>query len=239
MASTIASRLTRVRCPLVKSPSFRPPLRGQTIIPTIGSLASTGRPGLPGKTTPTTLSTTTFLRSFQHSVPQGRNCDWGRPCDCSECYEDYKRPICDICSVNPTAHQNATFSIDRKNIPYYSFTSYCEECWAAERSKAREEKRPEKEWKAEPRNDALLSMRGIIARMEPGDQVPIAYAVQKLKDAVESVRKSGNSRQWYQRHLRERLGEELRITKVRGRYQCDKKRVDAMDFKLWFFGDSK
>jgi len=63
------------------------------------------------------------------------------------------------------------------------------------------------------------------------EQVPIGYAVEKLI----SDTRPGNSQRWHQRHLISCLSQDLQIVKVGNRYMCNKRRVDAMDFKLWSF----
>lgn len=126
MASTIPSRLTRVGWPLVRPPSFRPSLRAH-IVPKISRLAAV--PGILGRTTANTLFSATFLRPLHHSVSHSSACDFNSPCRCSGCMKDNRQPYCEICKVNPTAHQDAAFARDRKGISGYSFTSYCDQCW--------------------------------------------------------------------------------------------------------------
>ena len=41
----------------------------------------------------------------------------------------------------------------------------------------------------------------------------------------------------FQGYLINGLSQDLQIVKIRSRYTCSKQRVDAMDFKLWFFRD--
>ena len=44
-------------------------------------------------------------------------------------------------------------------------------------------------------------------------------------------------RQWNPRQILDNLFETMKIEKRRGIYGCNKQRVDAMDFKLWYFYD--
>jgi hypothetical protein len=70
------------------------------------------------------------------------------------------------------------------------------------------------------------------------EQVPIRYAVEKLLKEVNSVEgRVSNSPRWYQRHLVDNLSKELKILKLANKYVCDRKRVEAMDFRLWYFWD--
>jgi hypothetical protein len=74
-----------------------------------------------------------------------------------------------------------------------------------------------------------------IKSLSLGEQLPVDYAVQRF---LNETRRSGyaqNSYRWHQQRLRDELSEELRIVKVGRRHMCDKGRVDAMDFKLWYF----
>ncbi|KAH9210806.1 hypothetical protein DL95DRAFT_512602, partial [Leptodontidium sp. 2 PMI_412] len=75
-------------------------------------------------------------------------------------------------------------------------------------------------------DDMIEYVRGI----HPAEQVPIGYTVEKLLNDTRSVLNSSKRR--HQRHLIECLSQDLQIVKVRNRYMCDKRRVDAMDFKL-------
>lgn len=68
-------------------------------------------------------------RSFHSSPVDYSNCDFSSPCVCSECMQDQRKPICEICRVHPTVHQSYGDSHDRKGIRSYSFTSYCEQFW--------------------------------------------------------------------------------------------------------------
>ncbi|KAK4178509.1 hypothetical protein QBC36DRAFT_324770 [Triangularia setosa] len=67
---------------------------------------------------------------------------------------------------------------------------------------------------------------------EPGEQVPIGYAVQWFMDAGRG-RNTATPKEWYYWRLRTELSEQLWITKVRSRYLCDKQRVDATDLGFW------
>lgn len=65
-----------------------------------------------------------------HVIPLYRsNCGFGSPCNCTECREDARRPVCEVCQVLPTVNQSSELSSDRKGISSYTFTSFCEQCW--------------------------------------------------------------------------------------------------------------
>ncbi|KAL0471196.1 hypothetical protein QR685DRAFT_525717 [Neurospora intermedia] len=118
-------------------------------------------------------------QTFHTSAVCRPNCDWGRPCDCSECMETARKPICEICKVKPTVHTSAALGRDRKGISGYTFTSVCEECSAKrqEEYRIREEAR-KKMWVAhKERVDKMLEH---VNSLPPGEQVPIAYVVDKV-----------------------------------------------------------
>ena len=52
-----------------------------------------------------------------------------------------------------------------------------------------------------------------------------------------SVQSLNRFRGKFQRRIIDGLSKELQIVKIRNKYTCNKQRVDAMDFKLWFFAD--
>jgi hypothetical protein len=104
----------------------------------------------------------------------------------------------------------------------------------------------EKERKREQENKQALALRKnkvdkmleYVRGLHSMEQVPIAYAVDRFMSDIRSVKRFSNSRRWYQRRLMDHLSQDLGIVKTRNRYVCDKRRVDAMDFKQWYFYDS-
>lgn len=65
-------------------------------------------------------------------------------------------------------------------------------------------------------------------------------ALKKYKREVEQARsaqKLDRFRGKFQRKIIDGLSKELQIVKIRNKYMCNKQRVDAMDFKLWFYAD--
>ncbi|OLE53788.1 MAG: hypothetical protein AUG51_11415 [Acidobacteria bacterium 13_1_20CM_3_53_8] len=85
------------------------------------------------------------------------------------------------------------------------------------------------------REQRVETMLNGVRALHCADQVPIAYAVDRLISEVRSVRYFSDSRLWYQRYIIRTLSQDLQILKVRNRWMCSKGRADAMDFKLWFF----
>lgn len=105
-----------------------------------------------------------------------------------------------------------------------------------------EGKRNEKlkrEQKLASRKDKMEKMMGCVRELHSTEQVPIKYALKRLLSDIRSVESLSNSQHWFQRHLIDRLSQDLQIVKVRNRYMCNKRRVDAMDFKLWYFYDKR
>jgi len=177
-------------------------------------------------------------KSFCVQTPFWSNCDFGRPCDCPECRDMRRKAVCEICKVRSAEHQTSNYSYDRKGIPGYEFTSFCGQCFDMARL----------EWKK--RADEVDRIRlarkerkeEMVLRLEElccSEQVPIRYAVERLLEEVNSVEGwVSNSPRWYQRELVNNLSKELKILKVANRYVCDRKRVEAMDFRLWYFWDN-
>ncbi|KAK0117505.1 hypothetical protein ONS95_011845 [Cadophora gregata] len=178
------------------------------------------------------LKPSIVARQFHVIPPYRSSCDFGGPCDCSECRADRRRSICDICDIRPAVEQSYEWSRDRKGISGYSSTSFCEQCWEDEQRRQKKEEQEMKRKRASRKkswDEMMRRVRGLAS----AEQVPVAYAVEKLKD----VWRFNNSRGWYQRHLIYRMLQDLQIVKVRNRYMCNKRRVDAMDFKLWVYGE--
>ena len=228
------------------------------------------------------LKTSLVLRPFHSSRIDYSSCDFGSPCTCSDCMQDQRKPICEICSIHPTVHQSYGDSYDRKGIRSYSFTSLCEQCWQ-ERDRARRE-REEKEKQISARYKATVARMLVNVQQIPlTEQVPIVCAVDKfmaevkpihnytpssrmtarMMDEPRKIRSTEQISLWhalkkyrsevsevksvqslhrfrgkFQRRIIDDLSKELQIVKIRNKYMCNKQRVDAMDFKLWFSGPS-
>ncbi|KAK3954529.1 hypothetical protein QBC32DRAFT_81900 [Pseudoneurospora amorphoporcata] len=195
------------------------------------SAAFANRGRQDGSHTPTvSLSPKIFARPFHASAvcrDYCKNLDYGIPCSCDDCInaiEDEREmePICEICHVNRTAHE---FEYEDHDSPWgYSYTAYCEECV----EKMWEREKEAKEKIAAAHRDRVNKMLEHVKSLQPGEQVPIAYAVDKVSSIW-----SGTPAARRHRALREMLSEELQIVKVGNRWKCDKGRVNAMDFDLW------
>jgi hypothetical protein len=173
-------------------------------------------------------------RSFHTNLPHYSNCDFGSPCDCIECREATKKLVCEICRVRPSTDQSSELHYDRKGIRGYTFTSFCDPCWKKHLEEGRKRKREEEETLA-LHTEKVEQMMEYVRGLDSTEQVPIAYAVERLMSEIRSVRRFCNSRRWHQRDLVNHLSQDLEIVKVRNRYVCNKRRVDAIDFKLWYF----
>jgi hypothetical protein len=180
------------------------------------------------------LTPSIVARSFHTNLSCRSNCDFGSPCNCTECTENAKRPICEVCEVRPTVNQSSKWSRDRKGISYYAFTSFCEQCYTEENRKREREKEQTLAFAAF-RKEKMEKMMRYVRGFHSTEQVPIGYAVERLLSDIRSAKNFCNSQRWYRRHLVDHLSQDLQIVKVRNRYMCNKRRVDAMDFKLWFF----
>lgn len=165
-----------------------------------------------------------FARPFHVGAIFLANCDWSCPCDCAECRSLYRSPICEKCKVNPTAYEYVYEDYKRRTLEYIS---YCEDC--TERIWEEERKREENKKKIKVAHEEKVSkMLEHVKSLPPGEQVPIAYAVDKV--SIIWADKSATQRH---RALIDSMSDELKIVKVGNRWKCDKGRVDAIDFELW------
>ncbi len=227
------------------------------------------------------LNRSLVSRSFYSSPVDHSNCDFGSPCACSECMQDRRKPICEICRVRPTVHQSCGYSYDRKGLGGYDFTSFCEQCWQKRETARREKEEKEKQILASYKA-RVASMLDNVQQIRLTEQVPIVCAVDKfmtevrpvhdytpsgritarMMDEMRKIRSTEQVSYWnalekyrsevgdvrsvqslnrfrgkFQRRIIDGLSKELQIVKIRNKYMCNKLRVDAMDFKLWFFAD--
>jgi hypothetical protein len=176
------------------------------------------------------LKPSIVARRFHAIPPYRSNRDFGSPCNCTQCREDARRPVCEVCQVQSTVNQSSELSRDRKGVSSYTFTSFCEQCWEKYTGEKRKREQ-EIEQTLASRKKKMDEMMKYVRGLNSTEQVPIGYAVEKLMGDT----RSGNSQRWHQRDLVSCLSQDLQIVKVRNRYMCNKRRVDAMDFKLWSF----
>ena len=118
-------------------------------------------------------------RSLYSSSVDHSNCDFDSPCACSECMQDQRKPICEICRVRPTVHQSYEDSRNRKDIRFYSFTSFCEQCWQEHETVHREREEKEKQILASYKA-RVASMLNNVQQIRLAKQVPIVCAVDKF-----------------------------------------------------------
>lgn len=175
-----------------------------------------------------------------------------------------RKTICDICKVSPKLRiVSAKYGGNhfRKDMIYGTFTSLCRQCWdkysEAEAIKERERRlereqeikeilQERKERVQELMREQALDVEKVdkmlegVRRIQSTEQVPIAYALDRSMAQVESHWGFlSPSRQELHQDLRcclyrRSLSKDLQIEKVRGRYKCNKERVDAIDFNLWY-----
>jgi len=180
------------------------------------------------------LKPTIIARAFHVNPLYRSNCDFGSPCNCTECTENAKRSICEVCQVRPAVNQSSELSRDRKGISSYTFTSFCEQCWEKDTADKRRRGREIAQTLAS-RKEKTDKMMKYVRGLHSTEQVPIGYAVEKFLSDTRSLPNSCNSQRWHQRDIINCLSQDLQIVKVRNRYMCNKRRVDGMDFKLWIF----
>lgn len=125
-------------------------------------------------------------RSFYSSLVDYSSCDFGSPCACSECMQNHRKPICEICEVYSTVHQSYEDSWDRKGRRSYSFTSFCEQCWQKRETARREREEKEKQMLASYKA-RVSSMLDNVQQIRSMEQVPIVFAVDKFMTEVKPV----------------------------------------------------
>lgn len=174
------------------------------------------------------LKPSIVARRFQAIPPHRSSCDFGSPSNCSECRKDRRKSVCEVCGVRPTVNQLSERSRERKGFSSYSSTSFCEQCWEEYIGVKRRREQEIKRMLAS-RKEKVDKMMKYVRGLNSTEQVPIGYAVSKLMGDT----RSGNSQRWHQRSLICCLSQDLQILELRNMYMCNKRRVDATDFKLW------
>lgn len=196
------------------------------------TFASMGRQE-PSRTPTVSLSPNIFARPFHVSAVCRPSCDWGSPCDCDECRPYSFSPICEICNVGPKAHDAHTYGRDR-NDPSggWRATSFCKECWAKMQEAIQREKEAEERIEA-VRKEKVAKMLRHVRSLPPGEQVPLLYAAVKARNTITGFSASISTVNGYA--FARILSKELRVVQVgKKRWMCDKRRVLAMDFDLWY-----
>ncbi|KAK3946721.1 hypothetical protein QBC32DRAFT_225605, partial [Pseudoneurospora amorphoporcata] len=168
-----------------------------------------------------------FVIPFHTSGVGRAKSGWGRPYDCNKSVEAARKPICEMCKVNPTVDVYAypVPGWDRKGIVDYDFTSFCKDCKQKMQKDLRKMK--EAEGKAEAAlEERVNKMREHLRSLPPGELVPFVYVVEKMAREPQVSRLAAMT-------VIALLDRELRIVKVGNRWMCDKGRMDAMDFEGW------
>jgi hypothetical protein len=111
------------------------------------------------------LKPSIVTRSFHINPSYRSSCDFGSPCNYTECTENAKRPICEVCEVHPTVNQSSELSRDCKGISSYSFTSFCEQCWEKYTEGKRKREREKKQMLAlcKKKVDSTLQSKFLLA----------------------------------------------------------------------------
>lgn len=84
------------------------------------------------------------FQGFHSNLVCRSDCDFGEPCEYSECREAARKPICQKCNVGTTSVVSGRSSYDRKLIRSIDFTSYCKRCWQPTSLRAEEAPQYEK-----------------------------------------------------------------------------------------------
>jgi hypothetical protein len=172
-------------------------------------------------------------------------CRW----QCEDCRLPDPPPVCNVCNSRTVTDPHCKGFTPVEGSSAYTQTYYCHSCWQDhQKAKAKEEKGDQQ--RLDLREKTLDEMVKVVQGIDSVEQVPIKYAVDKLRCDIKAVYAAAvcpsqyrlNTMAWYQGLLissttDSSLIAELQITRVRKLWMCSKQRVDAVDFKLWFFRD--
>lgn len=159
-------------------------------------------------------------RAFHVNPSYRSNCDFGSPCNCTECTENAKRSVCEVYQVRPAVITLPNFLAIARVSLSYTFTSFCEQCWEKYTADKRRRER-EIEQTLASRKEKMDNMMKYARGLHSTEQVPIGYAVKKFLSDTRSVSNSCNSQRWHQRDIINGLSQDLQIVKVRNRYICN------------------
>lgn len=100
------------------------------------------------------------------------------------------------------------------------------------------EVKPVHEYTPSPRITARMMTE--VRKIGSTEQISPSKALERYRSEVREVRSVESLNRFrgkFQRDIVDGLSKELQIVKLRNKYICNKQRVDAMDFKLWFFAN--
>lgn len=84
------------------------------------------------------------------------------------------------------------------------------------------------------RKEEIGKMTDSVRKIHSTEQILIRYVIERLLIEIRPVKSHCKSRQRYHQHLIDCLSKDLQFERVPARY-CYKRRVDAVDFKFWYF----
>ncbi|KAM0334468.1 hypothetical protein ACHAQA_001496 [Verticillium albo-atrum] len=114
----------------------------------------------------------------------------------------------------------------------FQLRTLCDDCWKIILEKSAQKKAATFE-RNKARKAASDEMMEALISIDAYEAIPIRYAVEKL--ATSRIARPRAPLQWHQQYLlSSRLRGPLQIEKVKNRYRCNKLRVDAMDFGIWY-----
>ena len=157
------------------------------------------------------------------------NCDWGRPCICSDCQEsnnEYAQK--EGCWCGKSYYNSITnYKYDRKGLGYYNTTGYCKEHYEIyQNNKKKEDEKKKKEY--EKRDIMMKSLyETFLTRSKelPYKEVPIKYIDNRPKNIPKYPIRSPITT--HTDSIRTHLdSEDLKIKKVGRYWKCCKNRID-------------
>jgi hypothetical protein len=181
-----------------------------------------------------TISNYTRAASYSISTlgPQGR--DPEEPNENEELGESLGQITCHLCKSVPAVHMTAIGKKNRRGNGTNN-VAYCDPCWRKHHDiqKRKKGKRERRASQKPIRDPTVKEMLKKVMSIEVTGSVPLLYAATKFMEQTGAHKKHHNPA-WYKWQLNTHLLEELEIVKVGKQNFCNKARVDAMDFKLWW-----
>jgi hypothetical protein len=152
------------------------------------------------------------------------NCDWGRPCNCSDCATEIQNNKCCKCD-DYSSNFTRSLITDRKGISGYITSGYCEGHYKAYMV-LKEEDDKKKAGLAQQKQLEKQQHIENITSIEHKTFIPIKEAIIKFKGQRGSTCHNGN-------YIREHFipAQLLLVQKIKNRWVCSKERLDGIDFK--------
>jgi len=149
------------------------------------------------------------------------NCDWGRPCDCTECSERRHESTCHLCNEKATKFITK-YITDRKGIGDYYTKSLCNIHYLNEL-----QQQQKRDIEIKKREDERKKL--IFTYMEKFNNLEIEYIpIKNLYNKLYSTKyRPRNNNELIKKYPM------LKIKKINGRWKCCKNALELMNFTYY------